>query len=75
MVSALFNIVAFAALTLGLVLAAVLFTGLAIVVAASGSPRHRQRSHQRRPERILTRTPRFDLAIDPRTARVVPVRA
>ena len=74
MVSALFNAVAFAALTLGLVLAAVLFTGLAIVVAASGSPRHRQRS-QRRPEHILTRTPRFDLAIDPRTARAVPVRA
>lgn len=74
MVSALFNAVAFAALTLGLVLAAVLFTGLAIVIAASGSPRHRRRG-SRRPERVLARTPRFDLAIDPRTARAVPARA
>jgi hypothetical protein len=74
MVSALFNASAFAAMTLGLVLAAVLFTGLAIVVAASGSPRHRRRS-TRRPAHVLARTPRFDLAIDARTARAVPVRA
>ncbi|MGI4877253.1 MAG: hypothetical protein ACRYG4_07185 [Janthinobacterium lividum] len=75
MVSALFNFAAFAAMTLGLVLAAVLFTGLAIVVAASGSPRHRRRSSRRLSKHVLARTPRFDLAIDSRTARAVPVRA
>jgi hypothetical protein len=62
MIGAVFHFAAFVVLAIGLILSAALFTGLAVVVAASGTPRTRQRRD--RPARIFAMTPRFDLAID-----------
>ena len=63
MIAAVFHFAAFAVLAAGLMLSAVLFTGLAIVLTGGGAHRSRP-PNRRRSEHMLRRAPRFDLAID-----------
>lgn len=62
-IATVFHFAAFAVLAAGLVLSALLFTGLAIVLTGGGAHRSRP-PNRRRSEHMLRRGPRFDLAID-----------
>lgn len=63
MIAAVFHVVAFAALTFGLMLSAVLFVALAVILIGPLPRKHRP-AGRHRAGTVLARAPRFDLAID-----------